>query len=148
MKIKTLGGVAVAGAAIYALITYGIPAYQQSGGNDKDPNHVILNVNWSTSGGVENATVDWKVIGSDQGGPLTVAGGHWRHDVRLPGKGPHVVSLYATPVPIKVNDGKGGTFMKSAASSCAVIQLGNTHRASAVAEVGKGCSIIVTLVVK
>jgi hypothetical protein len=146
MKTATVGaGVAVLAAG--AVLGGFTPFFHQQGGTSRTPEQVTLEVTWKTGKGVDHAEITWTYTGMPMASSEHAVGGHWRKDIRLPGKGTYVVSLAAAPVAVKVNDGKGGTFRRSAISTCVIDRMAGQKRSVHPAVPGEGCSVSDVVVV-
>jgi hypothetical protein len=147
VSFKTaIGAGVVLAVAGYAVLTGMTPFYHEHGGTSRDPESVTLEVSWSTGGGVRFAEVAWGFTG-ERTASEHASGGHWRRDIRLPGKGTYVVTLAGAPVAVKVDDGKGGTLKKSATSTCTITRMAGRKRDIHPAMVGEGCSITDVVIV-
>jgi hypothetical protein len=146
MRLRTLGGFAVIAAVLYAVLTYGIPAFHQSGGNN-DPHLVSLRVVWP---GRNKVVVVWHVSaagGKTVGEDTAVAdGGVWHADVTLPGPGRFEVVLVGSPAAIVVH-APDGDFKKSTVSTCTVTSINGVVKNVAPAVVGQGCTVHTYVVV-
>lgn len=139
MKLKTTVGAGVAVVAGLAVLSGMTPFYHEGRGTQRSPESVTLDVTWSVSGGVTTATINWYYTGV-KSKEETAVGGHWRRDIRLPGRGTYIVTLTGRPVPIK-REGKGVTALRSATSTCTIIRLAGEQRNVHPAEPGKGCIV-------
>lgn len=147
MKLRTLSGSVAVAALLYAILTWGLPAYQETGGTKRSPHLISLRVIWP---GRNVVPISWHV-GSLSGatvreGDPTGTGGLWHEDVTVPGRGVYQVILVATPAAIQVHTPEGN-FLRSTMTTCTVVSVNGTVKNVAPAKVGVGCQITTNVTV-